>query len=133
MCGNANKSTIKHMKVTLTQVKTYTTKKDGSPLIGKYGPYVSVQIKTKEHGEAIISGVAKKAPVWNIGDVIEIEVTERVSDGKTYLNFSLPKTDMSIAELSAAVKKLQAEMAKVIDMLEPKDHTQGSLEDIAFE
>lgn len=77
------------LEATLTEVKRYTTKKDGSPLVTKAGkPYTSVRIKTDVTNDDILSGFENDTTkTWKVGDKVEIEVTK---NGE-YSNFALPK------------------------------------------
>jgi hypothetical protein len=74
----------------LTFVGRYTTKKDGSPLIGKSGkPYTSVRIKTNAHGDKYLSGFENESTKgWKAGDEVEISVEQKGE----YLNFSTAKS-----------------------------------------
>lgn len=82
------------MQVTLTYLK------DTERVSAKTNkPYTSRSIKTQEHGEAWLSGFANKDNAsWKVGDSVEIEVAEVEKEGKTYLNFTVPKKEDRVLE-----------------------------------
>lgn len=91
-------------KLTLTFVGRYTTKKDGTPLVGKTGkPYTSLRIKCNEYGDKYLSGFDGAATQgWKEGDVVEVEVEQKGE----YLNFSVPrKEDIAFSEVSKLAGK----------------------------
>lgn len=102
------------MKVTLTNIKKYTTKKtqDGSvmPLLDKnQRPFTRVAIQTQQHGAQWLSGFAyDKSPIlaWVVGQEVEIETTQ---NGQ-YLNFSLPKASGNDSYVIAELKELRRVM-----------------------
>lgn len=77
------------MKATITFVGRYTSKKDGSPLIGANGkPYTSLRIKANEYGDKFLSGFDNaQTREWKVGDTVEIDVEQKGE----YLNFSVPQ------------------------------------------
>ncbi len=77
-------------KVTITNVSSKDTKNDGTPLVGKYGPYVLVGIQTQEHGDMWINGFAKVKPEWK-GQTMELDIFEEEYNGKFSLKFKVPK------------------------------------------
>ncbi len=83
-------------KITLTQVARYTTKKDGSPLMGKNGkPYTSVRIKAQEYGDQWLSGFGNAENAkWQGNEQVELIVEKKGE----YLNFSMPKKEDKIAD-----------------------------------
>lgn len=112
------------MKLTLTYVGRFTTKKDGSPLIGKNGrPYTSLRIKANEYGDRYISGFdSKETKDWKIGDTVEAEVEEKGE----YLNLSVPRTErggIPTEELQKIHLKLDAiwtRLGVILGKLEPE-------------
>lgn len=71
------------MKVTLTKI-SFTERV--SPKTGR--PYTSCSIKTQEHGDKYISGFRDDiSALWREGDAVDIDISEKTKDGKTYLNF----------------------------------------------
>lgn len=74
------------MKVTLSNI----FREQKTSAAGK--PYTSVRIKTQEHGDKQLSGFGNAGNKdWKEGDTVEINVTEKVSNGRTFLNFENPK------------------------------------------
>lgn len=86
------------MKATLTFVGRYTTKKDGTPLVGGNGrPYTSLRIKTQEHGDKFLSSFdGPETKEWKVGDTVDIEVEQKGD----FLNFSYPKKPRGGAGIS---------------------------------
>ena len=102
------------MKLTITGIWRYTTKQDGSPLVGSNGkPYTSVKIKTQEYGDKQLSGFGD---VWNAewkdGQQIEVDVEQKGE----YLNFKkvnpVKKLEERVVKLEAAVFKTTPAPAK---------------------
>lgn len=94
------------MKITLTKIAKFTTKKDGSPLIGSNGrPYTSVRIQCNEHGAKWISGFeGAETKTWKEGDTVEVDIKE---NGE-YLNFTTPKKVQSGMDEAQAYQIKQA-------------------------
>lgn len=109
-------------KITLTFVGRYTTKKDGTPLVGKTGkPYTSLRIKCNEYGDSYLSGFDGAATRdWKEGDTVEIE-TEKKGE---YLNFSVPKKEdialTEVTELKNKVTALTLTLNRVVVALQEK-------------
>lgn len=76
------------MKLNLTYVK-----RDERVSVRTNKPFTSISIKAKEYGEKYLSGFGNKDNAnWKEGMEVEVaEVKEVVKDGKTYLNFEMPK------------------------------------------
>jgi len=75
-------------------------------------PFTSLSIKTDKHGERYLSSFGSKDNAdWNVGDEVEISVTEKVSGGKSYLNFETPKK--SVLEVSSVNHKLESILIKL--------------------
>lgn len=109
------------MQVKLTDVKKYTTKKDGTPLMANGRPFTSLRIKTAEHGDKILSGFENpQNKDWKVGDTVEIDVEQ---NGE-YWNFSTPKlpkgyslpsqTQEDIAFLKIAVGRCIAKLDELL-------------------
>lgn len=88
------------MQVTLTAVNR---KERVSSRTGK--PFISLGIKTNEHGEKWLSGFdSKETKEWKSGDKVEIEVEQKGE----YLNFSVPKkADMGPAANNAGLAEIK--------------------------
>lgn len=102
-------------KVKLTQITRYDKKRDGTPLMGKFGPYKSIRIKTEEYGDRLFSGFEnpKDASVnWNVGDVVEIE-TEQKGE---YWNFKVSKEKPAI--VSEDMMFIRTVLGRIIGKLE---------------
>ena len=112
------------MKLTLTYAGRFTTKKDGSPLIGKNGrPYTSLRIKANEYGDKYISGFeSAETKDWKAGDTVEADV----EDTGQYLNFNVPKKQaggMSADDMAYIKRELTAirqEQVMVRQLLQAK-------------
>lgn len=99
-------------KVTILRVSTTDTKKDGTPLVGKYGPYFRVGIQTKEHGDKWLNGFSGKLPTWQEGDEVDLDITTEEWQGKEQLKFRIPKAeDLKDAEIA----RLKAQVAGKVD------------------
>lgn len=99
--------------LTVKSVTSVDKKKDGTPLVGKFGPYWMIRIDTLEEG--VVSMFGKTASDLKMGDKIQgtVEVTTSEKDGKTYTNknFKFPNKDDAqserIAKLESRVMKLE--------------------------
>jgi len=95
------------MQVTLTTI----SRKDKTSSAGK--PYVSLGIKTQEHGGRWLSGFGRKDNKdWKAGDKVEIIVEEKGQ----YLNFSMPDNKLP-AGYQLANNEIQKELTLIKDML----------------
>lgn len=85
-------------------------------------PFTSVSIKAKEYGDKFLSGFGNKSnSTWAEGMEVEVaEVKEVVKDGKTYLNFEMPKFD--IADLSKRVETLENAMTTIKLLLQKHEN-----------
>ena len=119
------------MKLTLTQVNRYTTKKDGSPLITSKGrPYTSVRIKTQEHGDTMISGFGSESNAhWKAGDTVEADVVQKGE----YMNFSMPAVEkVANMEQSARIMNyLTFEVLPKLNYLYEREKARADSEDEA--
>lgn len=94
-------------KLKITGIKQYTKDKEGNALTGKFGPYVRVVLSTADYPTKDISVFAKTTVDWQVGQEIELDVTE---NGQ-YLNGKIPKKEdlavSGVQELEKRVKKLE--------------------------
>ena len=96
------------MKVTLTRV---FTEEKVSPKTNK--AYTSMSIKTEEHGDTWLSGfMGDENRAWKDGDIVEVDITEREYNGKTYYNFSVPGASKGKGG-SGAMKALADRVSKL--------------------
>lgn len=109
------------MKVKILKIARFTTKKDGTPLTGKYGPYTALRINTDIHQENTLSGFENPvSKLWREGDEVEITVTESVTDGKTYLNFTTPKPIEAANEKSELILNKMVGLQMQLHSIEAK-------------
>lgn len=84
--------------LTIKTITSTNTKKDGTPLVGKFGPYFLVRADTEEQGN--VTWFSKTAHTHKLGDKITgtLEVTTSEKDGKTYTNknFTFPKKNEGV-------------------------------------
>lgn len=98
-------------QLTLTYIsRTPRTSKDNKP-------YTSVSIKAAEYGDTYIGGFGNKSnESWKVGDVVEVEsVDKKEYNGKTYLNFTLPKR--TAVAPSANSQKVEELLTKISEQL----------------
>ena len=89
-------------ELTVKSVVSSNTKKDGTPLVGKFGPYWIIRIDTEEEGTVSMFG--KQASVLKAGDKITGIVEVKEANGFKNKNFTPAKpTD----ELQDRVLKLE--------------------------
>jgi hypothetical protein len=104
------------MKVTLTTIN----RRDKTSTAGK--PYVSLGIKTQEHGDKWLSGFGNKRNAgWKEGDDVEIEVVEKVVGDKTYLNFEMPKLPEGYqfpSEMKEELNIIKTMLGRIIYLIE---------------
>lgn len=99
--------------VTISRVSVTDKKKDGSILKNKYGEFFRVGLQVEEKldssGNPVwINGFLKHKPDWKIGEKIQLELTSSEYEGKTQLQFRLPKKE-SVQE--DKIKALEQEVA----------------------
>lgn len=105
---------------------TFIKRTDAVSKAGK--PYVRLSIKTDKHGERYISGFGNKDNAnWQIGDEVDIKVTEsetKDKNGLPYLNFEMPKGSNGYKQLitEGIMIKLGLMNAKLDDIV---DHLAG--------
>lgn len=113
--------------LTIKTITSTNTKKDGSPLIGKFGPYYLVRADTEEQGN--VTWFSKTAHTHKTGDKItgNLETTVTEKDGKQYTNknFSFPKkTDgvdpEAFIKLSNRVTTLELSFERKFEELKAK-------------
>lgn len=100
-------------QVTISAVYINAEDKNGKPYMSKAGrPYKRASIKTVEHGNEYISGLASRAVEnWKTGDKVTILISKKESNGKVYLNFELPDP---IIVLQGQVSTLEKQMKEVM-------------------
>lgn len=99
---------------------TYVDRKERQ---GAKGPFTSLSIKTTEYGDRFISGFGRKDnESWKVGDSVEVEaVREVVKDGKTYLNFDMPKSERASGSADLTeIKHLLNQMATTLGATKAK-------------
>ena len=93
------------MKVTITSIsrKDRVSQKTGKP-------FVSLGLKTQEHGDKWLSGFdGKQTRDWKVGDTVEIDVEQKGE----YLNFSVPKLPEGYALPSDLTERLNLIETKI--------------------
>lgn len=92
--------------ITLTNVSKKDADKNGKAYIGKTGrPYSRASIQCSEYGTEWFGGFYNPALV--VGAKIEVEITSREYQGKTYRDFTIVKKEEKLAsELSHVLTKL---------------------------
>lgn len=97
-------------KIQTVHVSKWTaknTKSDGTPLVGKFGPYWMVGIQTTEEEgwrNGFING-SEKPEDWT-GKEVALELFDTEKDGKIYKNFRLPKkSSQELAEIDAKIEQ----------------------------
>lgn len=81
-------------ELTVQSVQNITTKKDGTPLTGKFGPYVLVKITTAEEG--VVTMFSKKASELKAGDKIMGTLEVKEANGFTNKNFTPAKPNQGV-------------------------------------
>lgn len=91
-------------------------------------PFTSISIKCTQYGDKYLSGFGNKGNEgWKSGDEVEVEaVTEKVSGGKTYLNFEMPKRtpnggSVETMAVSHKLDQIIAQNRTIIDHLSGKN------------
>ena len=109
---------------------TYVDRKERTSKAGK--PFTSISIKAKEYADKYLSGFGNaQNKDWKVGDTVQVEaVTSKESNGKTYLNFEMPKkangtsggmTLSQAEELLIRVAKIQYIVERIMDYVRPDD------------
>lgn len=119
-------------KVKLTKIYTTDKDKQGNALKSKKGfPYTRMSIKCEQYGDQWISGFQNEGnKEWKEGDEVEIIKTENTKDGKTYLNFEVPKKDDKVVEMLSDILNKLGKLNANVEYLKDKliapvkeDHT----------
>lgn len=104
-------------KITITRVFTSDKSKEGVPFKTKDGkPYTKLALKCVEYGESWLSGFqnARNAN-WKEGDTVEVLITTQTGkDGKTYYNFSVPKTEDLLADRVSKLELWQLQVTAAL-------------------
>ncbi len=114
--------------VTITKYMEQTTDKEGAPLVMKTGPragqpYTRVLIKTKEHGDVLISGFKGKTTLHE-GQTIELDIDTITKGDRTFHNFRfVDKTAKLEDRVIALEKRVKALEDKNIPKVPQKDMT----------
>jgi hypothetical protein len=124
------------MMVHLTQIFRSNKDKEGQPLMTKgtpnkpSRPYTRVAIKTKEHGEAWISGFESYYNVeWREGDAVDIDIEKKGE----YLNFSKPDPlKVLTARVDALEKALQTLKTGQGEVVQVEDDGIPTIDSIPF-
>lgn len=106
--------------VTISRVSSTDKKADGSILKNKYGEFFRVGLQVDERstvsGDPIwINGFLKHRPTWQVGDKVQLEITEAEYKGEKQLQFRLPKKE---SVLEDKVKQLEQELASLKNVKE---------------
>lgn len=127
-------------KITITRVYASDKDKQGVPLKTRDGkPYTKLAIKAVEYGDNWLSGFQNSRNVnWKEGDTVEVLITTQVGkDGKTYYNFSVPKTEDLLADRVSKLELWQLQVTTALTKAgvlgakpSPAQATEPSLEDI---
>lgn len=84
-------------KIKVTRVYVSDKDRNNVPYSGKFGPYVKVGLQAEEYGQQWLSGFAKGLTDFpatiQVGDEIEVEIERKMSNGKEYINFHIPKEE----------------------------------------
>lgn len=127
------------MKVHVTKVTIADKDKQGNPLINPKSnkPYWRVGMQTQEHKDQWLSGFAnsqKDVDYWKgmEGKEVDIEIEEKVSGDRTFLNFRLPKFDAKegieqiLTKMDALTAYLEREFAEFRQLLSERTHIADS-------
>ena len=111
-------------KIRVERITHFQKDKNDQPLIGKTGkPYERCILQTEKGS---LSGFGSAA-THNLkeGDEIELEITSKDYNGKTYLNFKLPDQRVTKFDLLALETRIEALERKVF----PTDETFDDMPD----
>ncbi len=94
--------------VHVTKWSATDTKKDGTKLVGKFGPYWRVSIQAAEFegwASGFVSGEAKPED-WT-GKEVPLELTDEEYQGKMQKKFKIPKqSSQELAEMDGKLEKI---------------------------
>ncbi len=80
-------------KINVTKITGKNTKKDGTPLVNKFGKaYFLLSLTCSQHGQTWISGFGDSIPQWE-GKEIELDIYEEEYNGQKQLKFKVPKAE----------------------------------------
>lgn len=107
------------MKIKLTYVQHFDKDKTGKPYTNERGAFKKCLIKCEEKGDQYISMFGSQTTEsWKIGDVVEVEITEKVFNGKVYLNGKLPSSGgFELAKRIGTLESKVEVMQKEVDAL----------------
>lgn len=95
--------------------------------------YTKCSIKD-ENGRWISGFKSDATDMWNVGDEIEIEITENNYNGKTYYNFKSPtKTDLlesRVIHIENILKRLIAEIKEIKNSIDDKKEAREAVEEL---
>lgn len=109
--------------LTVVEAKNYSTKADGTPLVGQWGPYFRSVIKVNEYTEPL-SGFPKHE--IRAGQVLEAVVTKETYNGREQLKFKVTKSSGGNAHAAPA----KAVQAPATDLVRAIDTQTSLLRDI---
>lgn len=107
------------MNYHITKVYSTNTKKDGTPIVNKFGkPMWRVGLKVQEHGDVWVNGFLSFDPKDWEGKEKEIIITETFDSvvHKNILKFEVPRKD---AQQLDALKRLETKIDEILALLKP--------------
>lgn len=111
----------------ITKVFATNKKKDGTPIINKWGkPTWRVGIKVPQYGDQWINGFTPFDPKWE-GTEQDITITESFDTGlnKNVLKFELPRKNSIDGE---ALKRIEASIEEIKTILKENTKTPSHLD-----
>jgi hypothetical protein len=100
------------MKILIEAMERKTTKKDGTPMIDKYGKPSSAVV-VKSGGKTYSCFGSTWNDGWKVKDTIDVEVVEK----NGYLNILPPKSSEDIKK-QQALEAIHVKLDKIISLLE---------------
>lgn len=98
-------------KIKITKITQTDKDKEGNQLTNKFGPYFRIGLQTEQHGTKWLSGFSKSKLDWQVGQEVDIEVTE---NGQ-YLNFSIPKKNDLLEDRVSNIEKTLSDFKKEME------------------
>jgi len=99
-------------KLNITKCVATDKKKDGTPIVNKYGKTVwRVGILTDKYGEEWINGFLPFEPKWE-GTEQELEIYEEEFNGQIQKKFNLPKQE---DKLMSDIKEIKQMLYQILD------------------